>query len=92
VEQVSVFSVTVGLSDSAKVVEAEPAVAVSVAVAADETAETDAVKLAEVAPAATVTLAGTVTDVELLASVTAKPPVGAAVVSVTVQASLPAAE
>jgi hypothetical protein len=68
------------------------AVAVRVAVVALETAATVAVKLAEVAPAAIVTDDGTVTDVELLARLTVTPPVGAAEVSVTVQASLPAAE
>ena len=56
------------------------------------TVATVAEKLAEVAPAATVTEEGTVTDEELLANVTANPPVGAAADSVTVQASVPAAE
>ena len=44
-----------------------------------------ALKVAEVAPAATVTDAGTVSEVLLLASVTVEPPVGAVWVSVTVQ-------
>jgi hypothetical protein len=44
-----------------------------------------ALKVAVVAPAATVTDAGTVSEVLLLASVTLDPPVGAAWVSVTVQ-------
>ena len=43
-------------------------------------------KVAVVAPAATVTDAGTVSEVLLLASVTLDPPAGAAWVSVTVQA------
>ena len=51
-----------------------------------------AVKGAVVAPAATVTEAGTVTAELLLASVTASPPAGAAALSVTVHASVPAAE
>jgi hypothetical protein len=54
------------------------------------TADTVAVKLAVVAPAATVTEAGTVTAVLLLARLTANPPPAAAVFSVTVQLSLPA--
>jgi len=49
-----------------------------------------AVKLAVVAPAATVTEAGTVTAVLLLARLTANPPPAVAVFSVTVQLSLPA--
>jgi hypothetical protein len=51
---------------------------------------TVAVKLAAVAPAATVTLAGTVTDVLLLARLTGNPPAGAAAFSVMVQVSVPA--
>ena len=50
-----------------------------------------AVKVWVVAPAATVTLAGTVTFVLLSVSVTAKPPVAADCVSVTVQVELPGA-
>jgi hypothetical protein len=61
-------------------------------VVAVETVATVAVKLAVVAPAATVTEEGTVTDAELLARVTDKPPVGAAAVRATVHVSLPAAE
>ena len=45
-----------------------------------------ALKVAAIAPAATVTDAGTVSEGLLLASVTLKPPAGAAWVSVTVQA------
>lgn len=66
-----------------------PAVAVRVAVCAEVTAATVAVKLAEAAPAATVTEAGTVTAELLLARLTLIPPVAAAVVSVTVHASVP---
>ena len=54
------------------------------------TDETVAVKLAVVEPAATVTEAGTVTAELLLARLTAKPPVGAAALSATVQVSVPA--
>ncbi len=48
-------------------------------------AAVEALKIAVVAPAATVTDAGTVSEVLLLASVTLDPPAGAAWVSVTVQ-------
>jgi len=54
------------------------------------TEDTVAVKLAVVAPAATVTLAGTTTAALLLARLKAKPPLGAAAFSVTVQLSVPA--
>ncbi len=67
-------------------------VAEIVTVEAEATAETVAEKFAVDAPAAIVTLAGTVTEAELLESAMLSPPVGAAVVSVTVQASVPAAE
>jgi len=73
-----------------KVSATPPAFAVSVAVCAELTADTVAVKLAVVAPAATVTEAGTVTAELLLARVTANPPLGAAALSVTVQLSVPA--
>jgi hypothetical protein len=55
------------------------------------TEDTAAAKLVVVAPAATVTLAGTTTAVLLLARLTARPPLGAAAFSVTVQLSVPAA-
>jgi len=74
----------------AKVFATPLALAVSVTVCAVLTAETVAVKLALVDPAPTVTEAGTVTAELLLAKLTAKPPVGAAVFSVTVQLSVPA--
>jgi hypothetical protein len=48
------------------------------------------VKLAVVDPAATVTEAGTMTAVLLLARFTVKPPLAAAALSVTVQPSVPA--
>ena len=67
-----------------------PALAVSVAVCAELTVETVAEKLALVAPAATVTVAGNVTAVLLLARFTAKPPVAAAAFRDTVQLSVPA--
>jgi len=72
------------------VADAPPALAVTVAVAELETEATVAVKAALVAPAATVTLAGTVTELLLLARLTLTPPVGAAVFRLTVQASVPA--
>jgi hypothetical protein len=53
--------------------------------------ETAAVKLAVVAAALTVTLAGTLTTVELSLNVTDSPPAGAAAVNVTVQLDEPAA-
>jgi hypothetical protein len=65
--------------------------AVRVAVAAVLTVETVAVKFAEAAPAATVTDAGTATAELLLARLTVKPPAGAAVLSETLQLSVPAA-
>jgi len=74
----------------AKVLDAPPEVAVKVAVVAVLTAVTVAEKLAVVVPADTVTEAGTVTALLLLASVTACPLVGAAELSVTVQLSVPA--
>jgi hypothetical protein len=61
-----------------------------VAVVAVLTADAVAVNVADVAPAATVTEAGTVTAVLLLANVTGSPAVPAAAVSVTVQESVPA--
>jgi hypothetical protein len=80
---------TPALSVRAKVFDTLPALAVRVAVCAVLTDETVAVKLAVVEPAATVTEAGTVTVELLLARLTAKPPVGAAAFSVTVQLSVP---
>jgi hypothetical protein len=68
-----------------------PAVAVRVAACVEATAATVAEKLAEVAPAGTVTEPGTTTAASLLPRATARPPVGAAAVSVTEQVSVPAA-
>jgi hypothetical protein len=89
-EQVSALSVTTGVSCNANVSETLPSLAVKVAVCAEFTADAVAVKLALVAFAATVTDAGTVTDASLLTRFTTKPPLGAAPLSVTVQASVPA--
>jgi hypothetical protein len=80
---------TAALNVSAKVFDTLPALAVRVAVCAVLTEETVAVKVAVVEPAATVTEAGTVTALLLLARLTAKPPVGAAAFRVTVQLSVP---
>jgi hypothetical protein len=66
------------------------AVAVIVAVCVVLTAEIVAVNAALVAPAGTVTDAGTVTAELLLAKATVNPPLGAAAVRPTVQASVPA--
>ena len=74
----------------AKVSVTLPALAVRVTATPELTEETVAVKLAVVAPAATVTEAGTVTALLLLARLTAKPPVAAAAFRVTVQLSVPA--
>ncbi|MFZ0745989.1 MAG: hypothetical protein WAM85_16380 [Terracidiphilus sp.] len=63
--------------------------AVSVTDCAELTDETFAVKLAVVAFAATVTVAGTVTAALLLARLTLTPPLPAAALNVTVQASVP---
>lgn len=74
----------------AKVLDVPLALAVNVAVCAVLTDETVAVKLPVVDPAATVTEAGTVTAESLLARLTTKPPLAAAVLNVTVQLSVPA--
>lgn len=72
-----------------KVLEAPFVDAVNVTDCAELTDETFAVKLAVVALAATVTVAGTVTTVLLLERLTLCPPVPAAELNVTVQASVP---
>ena len=79
-----------GLSCSVNVGSALLALAVSVTVCALDTADTVAEKLALLAPAATFTDAGTVTAVLLLARLTENPPLAAAALRVTVQASDPA--
>jgi hypothetical protein len=66
-----------------------PALAVNDTAAAELTEETVAEKLAAVAPAATVTVAGTVTALLLLASLTGNPPPAAATFRATVQLSVP---
>jgi hypothetical protein len=65
-------------------------VAVRVAVCADDTAETVAVKPALVSPASTVTEAGTLTAESLLVRLIVAPPLAAAAFSETVHESLPA--
>ncbi len=77
-------------SCSAKVWAVLFALAVSVAVCAELTEETVAVKLAALAPAGTITAAGTVTALLLLARLTAMPPESAPEFSVIVQMSVPA--
>ena len=64
--------------------ESPPNEAVIVTVVALATADVVTVKFALVAPAGTVTVAGVVAAIELLESVTAVPPEGAALVNVTV--------
>jgi hypothetical protein len=81
---------TPGPSWIAKVFVVLPALAVSVAVCDELTDVTVAENEPLVAPAATVTDVGTVTAELLLLRLTAKPPVAAAALSVTVQLSLPA--
>jgi hypothetical protein len=78
-----------GVALSKNVLETPLALAVRVAVCVVETDATVAVKLALDEPAGTVTLAGTVTAVLLLARVAVNPPVGAEVFRVTVQAADP---
>ncbi len=85
------LSVTVEpVSCSAKVCETPFALAVSVAVCAVFAAVTVAVKLALIDPAATLTDAGTVTELLLLAKAAVNPPLAAATLSVTMQLSVPA--
>jgi hypothetical protein len=73
----------------AKVFITDPEVAASVAVCADRTVATVAVKPTLADPDGTVTLAGTVTDRLLVEIVTASPPLPAAPVKLTVQATEP---
>jgi hypothetical protein len=81
---------TAAFSCKAKLLETLPALAVRVTACAVVTEETVAVNPALLALAGTTTVAGTVTAALLLARATLKPPLPAAVVSVTVHASLPA--
>jgi hypothetical protein len=74
----------------AKVLETPPTLAVKVTACAVATADTVVVNPALVAFAGTVTVAGTVTAALPLVKPTLKPPLPAAVLSVTVQASVPA--
>lgn len=74
-----------------KVLETLAALAVSSAIRSVVTEATVAVKVFVVAPADTVTLVGTVTSVLPLVRLTAKPPVGAPSVKLTVQVELPGA-
>jgi hypothetical protein len=80
---------TAAFSCNAKLFETLPALAVRVADCAVVTAVTVAVNPALVALAGTTTVAGTVTAASLLVRATLNPPLPAAVLSVTVQASLP---
>jgi hypothetical protein len=78
------------LSARGKVLETVPAVAVRVAVCAVVTEAIAAEKATPVELAGTVTVAGRVTAASLLERLTLSPPLPAAVVRVTVQASVPA--
>jgi len=85
------FSPGVTASSCTKKVSETPfALADIVTDCADVTAATVAVKLALLAPAAISTVLGTLTFALLLFNATARPPLGAAAFSVTVQLSLPA--
>src|ERR1700691_4171017 len=81
---------TAAFSCKAKLLETLPALAVRVTACAVVTEETVAVNPALLALAGTNTVAGTVTPALLLVRPTLKPPSPAAVLSVTVHASLPA--
>jgi hypothetical protein len=76
-------------SSRAKVLETVPAVAVKVAVCAVVTEATAAEKATPVELAGTVTVAGRVTAAALLERLTLSPPLPAAALRVTVQASVP---
>jgi len=95
VEVLQVNELSAGVDDegfncSAKVFDTPLAFAVSVAVCGEVTVEAVAVNPALVALAGTVTAAGRLTALLLLARLTLIPPLGAAELSVTVQASVPA--
>lgn len=80
---------TAAFNCKAKLLETLPDVAVSVTACAVATDATIAVNPALVALAGTVTVAGTETAASLLDRLTLRPPLGAADVRVTVQASIP---
>lgn len=90
IEELRLSDATAAFNCSAKVRATPPAPAVSVTAWALVADETVAEKLALVAPVATVTVAGTVTAALLLARFTAKPPLAAAALRLTVQTSVPA--
>jgi hypothetical protein len=84
------LSICVSASNSrAKLFETLPALAVSVTACGDETHCEVTVNAALTAPDGTVTAPGRLTDELLLARYTTSPELGAPVVSVTLQASLP---
>ena len=89
-EELMVSVGTAAFNCSAKVWATLPALAESVTACMVLTEEAVAEKPVLVAPAATVTEPGTVTEVLLLARLTIKPPLGAAVFSETVQESVAA--
>jgi hypothetical protein len=80
---------TAAFNCKAKLLAIPPALAVRVVACAVPHADTAAVKLALVAPDGTVTVAGSVTAVLLLDRLTLVPPLPAAALNVTVQASVP---
>jgi len=80
---------TAAFNCRAKLLETLPALAVSVTACADPTDDTIAVNPVLVAFAGTVTVAGTLIAGLLLDRLTLSPPLGAAALSVTVQASVP---
>jgi hypothetical protein len=92
--QLKAFTTGLACADSCRpnVFETPPALAVKVADPLVVTAATVAVNATLVAPADTVTEPGTTTEGLLLERLATKPPVGAAELSVTVQASVPAVE
>jgi len=87
--QTNAVTLTSGVRLNDAVADAPFRLAVSTGVCVLATVPAVAVKAPVVAPAATVTLAGTVRLALLLLSVTTEPPVGAAPLSVTVQALVP---
>jgi hypothetical protein len=82
-------AITAAFSCSAKLLSTLPALAVIVTAWAVATEDTVAVNSALVAPASTVTVLDTVTAELLVDRFTSSPPLGAATVSVTAQASVP---